>query len=121
MSALLEQLPTLIGVMLGALMSYGASALTERSTWRRAQAARWDERRLQAYADYAAALKTEIRLCLRMATSLNLATSTHPLAPEAGVELLEEAEDRRSQLFENLLLLAQPSTIEAARKWQRAV
>jgi hypothetical protein len=73
MSALLEELPTLIGVVVGALLSYGAAALTARTNWRRAQATRWDERRLQACADYGAALKAETSLCLRMAAALKLA------------------------------------------------
>lgn len=40
---------------------------------------------------------------------------------DAGLPLLGEAEERRSQSFENLLLLGEPSVIDAARAWQAAV
>jgi len=122
MSAFTEQLPTLIGVILGALLSYGAGAFTERSNWRRTQAVRWDERRIQAYADYGAAAKVPVILCLRMARALKLTTlAATPLDLPEGKASLGAADDRRSQLFENLLLLGDAAVIDAARKWHETV
>jgi hypothetical protein len=53
----LQQLPTLVGVLIGAAATYGATSLTERARWRRAQAVRWDEKKVNAYAEYANAVK----------------------------------------------------------------
>jgi hypothetical protein len=68
-------------------------------------------------------LKREARLCLRMAAHLRLgpASSTLPLDPVQGLEALADAEDRRSSLFESVLLLADEPTIKAAREWQQSV
>lgn len=54
---LLEQLPALIGVLLGALGTYSVTALTERKRWQRQLTVRWDERRVIAYMEYAHAIK----------------------------------------------------------------
>ncbi len=39
----------------------------------------------------------------------------------AGLDLLNAAEEQRSEAFEELLLLFEDRTIEAARRWQEAV
>jgi len=60
MSGVTEQFPALIGVVIGPLASYLASAATERTRWRRERSSRWDDRRAQAYADYGYASKTSM-------------------------------------------------------------
>lgn len=121
MSEIVNQLPVLIGVIVGAVMSYVGSALTERSRWRRSITTRWDEKRLDAYANYADSVKQEIRLSMRMAADLQLGPRARPLPLEVGLPLLAEAEDRRSTNFEKVLLLGDKETINAARQWQRSV
>jgi hypothetical protein len=76
---------------------------------------------LHAYADYARALKNEVRLCLRMASALDLGSRSEPLDVAAGMPLLAAAEDVRSELFEALLLLGDADTVTAARAWQQSV
>ncbi|MGW2288660.1 hypothetical protein [Streptomyces phaeochromogenes] len=49
MSAFIQQLPALIGVMVGALGSYLAIARGDQIRFRREQTARWEERRLTVY------------------------------------------------------------------------
>jgi hypothetical protein len=57
-----------------------------------------------------------------MATALQLGVrATNPLQPAEGLPLLAQAEDRRSVLFEELLLLSDMPVIDAARRWQEAV
>jgi hypothetical protein len=56
MQALLQQLPTLVGVLVGAAATYVATSTAERSRWRRQQSVRWDIHRYEAYAEYAHAL-----------------------------------------------------------------
>jgi hypothetical protein len=121
MSSVLDQVLPIAGVIIGAAMTWAAGTFTDRSQWRRSQSIRWDERRLQAYTDYATAVKQDVRLCLRIASFRGLGTLTHPLDPATGVPILAEIEDRRSALFEAVVLLGNPATVAAARGWQQSV
>jgi hypothetical protein len=46
----LQQLPALIGVVVGALATWVVTSAAERSKWHRDQSVRWDEKKLTAYA-----------------------------------------------------------------------
>ncbi|MFZ3474790.1 hypothetical protein ACODT3_02105 [Streptomyces sp. 4.24] len=120
--ALLDQLPTLVGVVIGAGTSYLLTAAGERTRWRRQQAARWDERRLVAYADYARAVKEVCMLSLRLAASRGLVDSPSPLANDAAaLAEIAAAEDRRGHLLEDLRLLTDTDTITATRALNHAL
>jgi xanthine/uracil permease len=43
MASVVQQLPVLIGVAVGALASYLVTSATERARWQRQQATRWDD------------------------------------------------------------------------------
>jgi hypothetical protein len=106
------------GVFLGWLATFS----NERIKWQRERVARWDERRLAQFVAYASALKREVHLCLRLAAAVNLGTMDEGgLDMAEGVPLLNEAEERRADAFEGLLLLADRRTIIAARDWHKAV
>ena len=60
MSEFIPQLPALIGVVIGALGSYVAVVRSDRARFHRERAARWEERRLAVYSDYARTLKKTI-------------------------------------------------------------
>ncbi|MGW2816103.1 hypothetical protein [Streptomyces sp. NPDC001415] len=110
------QLPALIGVLVGAAASYAVSALAERTRWQRQTAARWDERRLIAYADYAQAIKAIVTLAHRLAAHRGLTPDAKPLQPtEANLALLQDAEERRSSLLEGVRLLTDSDTLTAIR------
>ena len=111
----------LVGVALGAGMSYVASALTERSRLRHETSARWEARLVDAIASYSSALKMQSRICLRIAGSYWPPMTTNPIDPQDGRRALAEYEDERSAEFERLLLLADESVVAAARAWQEAV
>ncbi len=112
-----DQLPTLIGVALGAGTSYGVTALAERASWRRRQEARWDERRLAAYADYSNAIRAKVLIASRIAATMGLNKNPEPLAAdESGLALLSAAEDRRAVLIETVRLLADPKSMQAVHK-----
>src|SRR5437764_10808315 len=55
--AVVPQLLTLVGVIIGVLASYLTTSAGEKTRWRRAQNVRWDESRMRAYAEYASAVK----------------------------------------------------------------
>lgn len=121
METLAAQLPTLIGVVIGGLISFLATTYVERQRWKRQLETRWDERRLNALLDFAAAVKRETRLSLRIASSTRAHIRTDPLASEIGRPLLEAAEDERAALFEAVILLADRKTLDRARAWMYAV
>ncbi|WP_326785242.1 hypothetical protein [Streptomyces sp. NBC_00151] len=121
MSVIAQQILTIASVLVGALASFMATSLTEHARWKRLQLARWDEKRLAAYADYSNAVKTSVRLCYRMAAARNLVPTSHPIEIPMALNALAEAESERTAKWETVLLLGEPATIMAARKWHEAV
>ncbi|MGN9789706.1 hypothetical protein ACTMTU_01145 [Streptomyces sp. OZ13] len=121
MSAFIQQLPALIGVVVGALGSYLAITRGDAARFRREQAARWEERRLTVYADYARALKKTVTLAYRIAAHLGNDPHPHPLSPEEAAPHLAEAAVARDPAGEALLMLGSPDVVEKAREWVVAV
>ncbi|MFB8117355.1 hypothetical protein ACFC51_15825 [Streptomyces sp. NPDC055962] len=112
----------MIGVLVGAAASYVVTALAERTRWRRQTAARWDERRLIAYADYAQSIKAIVTLAHRLAAFRGLNPDAKPLPPtEANLALLDEAEERRSSCLEGVRLLTDSATLTAVRELNHCV
>ncbi|MET8246448.1 hypothetical protein ABZV31_19705 [Streptomyces sp. NPDC005202] len=117
MSAFIQQLPALIGVVIGALGSYLAAVRGDRARFRREQAARWEERRLAVYADYARALKKTVTLTYRVASHLGNDPHPHPLSLQEAEPLLAEATIARDPSGEALIMLGSPEVVEKARVW----
>jgi hypothetical protein len=117
MSAFIQQLPALIGVVIGALGSYWAVVRGDRVRFLREREARWEERRLAVYTDYARALKTSVTLTYRVAASLGNDPHPHPLTPEDAAPLIEEATGARDPYGEALLMLGDPEVVAKAREW----
>jgi hypothetical protein len=115
------QILTIAGVLLGAAASFIATSRTERTRWHRAQSARWDDKRLVAYAEYANAVKRAVRLCRRIAETKNLLGTGQPIDVDAAFAELAEAETERAVRWETVLLLGEPATIVAARAWHEQV
>jgi hypothetical protein len=117
-----SQLLVLAGVIIGALASYLTTAATERARWKRALDSRWDDRRVDAYASYAQALKDEISISSRLAAGRGIAVNSRQLSTtEDNVELLASAGIKRAAAWETVLLLGHPDTVEAARNWHETV
>ncbi|MFJ6835914.1 hypothetical protein [Streptomyces sp. NPDC091209] len=117
MSAFIQQLPALIGVVIGALGSYLAIVRGDRARFGRERTARWEERRLAVYSDYARCLKRTITLTYRVAAHLGSDPHPHPLPPEDAAPLLAAALDARDPAWEALLMLGTPEVVEKAREW----
>ncbi|MGW0505976.1 hypothetical protein [Micromonospora sp. NPDC003241] len=113
----MAQLPALLGVLIGTVGTIVATSLADRSRWRRTQTVRWDERRLDAYAEFARALK-EVH-----ATSGRLLPGWRgvPVDRERELANLVEADFRHTLAWENVLLLGDGPTVTAARAWRDAV
>lgn len=117
MSAFMQQLPALIGVVIGALGSYLAVVRGDRARFRHEQAARWEERRFAVYADYARTLKKSVTVAYRLAAHFRIDPHPHPLTPEEAEPLLAEATIARDPAGEALILLGSPAVVEKARTW----
>lgn len=118
---LLTQLPALLGVLVGTLGTILATSLADRARWRRSQSVRWDERRLDAYVDYAHAIKESHAIALRMTADHRPGSHSHPIDREDGLARLAEADARRTIVWENLLLLGDEPAVVAAAGWRDAV
>ncbi|MET7478017.1 hypothetical protein ABZT17_27145 [Streptomyces sp. NPDC005648] len=117
MSAFVQQLPALIGVVIGALGSYLAVVRGDRARFRRERAVRWEERRFAVYADWAQALKQQVALNYRLAAHFGNDPHPHPLSPQEAEPLLTEAQTMREPHGEALILLGSPEVVEKGRAW----
>ncbi|MEV8539726.1 hypothetical protein [Streptomyces sp. NPDC051572] len=121
MNGFLQQLPALIGVVIGALGSYVAIVRGDQARFRRERDARWEERRLEVYAEYARTLKRSVTLTYRVASHLGNDPHPHPLNLTEAEPLLAEATVGRDPSGEALILLGSPEVVEKARAWVSAV
>lgn len=118
---IVAQVLTIAGVLLGSAATFVVTSATERNRWRRAQSARWDDKRLLAYSEYANAVKQMVRLCRRIAETKGLLATGQPTDLDAAFTALAEAETERAARWETVLLLGEPTTISAARAWSEQV
>jgi hypothetical protein len=120
--SMFNQLLVLAGVIIGALASYFTTAANERARWKRTLDSRWDDRRIEAYALYAQAVKDIIRLSARIAAGRGIGTHSEPLSPtQKNLDLIDSASSRRAAAWETVLLLGHRDTIVAARRWHECV
>ena len=119
---MLNQLLILAGVIIGALASYFTTAATESARWKRTLDSRWDDRRVEAYASYAQAVKEITRLAARFAADRGIAVHSEPLSPtQENLEKLESASSNRATAWETVLLLGHRDAVIAARSWHESV
>ncbi|KOG46773.1 hypothetical protein ADK75_25885 [Streptomyces virginiae] len=117
-----SQVLPLVGVATGAVLSLAVSAVNERTRWRRQQFVRWDERRLNAYAEFAHAVKELSNQYKGLAIARGLTTGPIPLEPtDAVLDELAAAEAHRSALAEALWLLGDVDSNTAAVKLNHAL
>ncbi len=81
---LVQQLPALIGVGVGALVTFATTSLAERTRWRRERDARWDDARMRAYAEYGDAVKKVTHVASRITAGRGFPHSVEPLKPDAA-------------------------------------
>lgn len=113
MSNLLGAIPALVGVLMGLV----GAGLAERARWKRDQAVRWDERRIDAYAEYAKAIKRIHMTALGMVSSHR----AEQLNRDDELAMLSQADAHRTEAWEGVLLLADEGTTHAAFRWQSIV
>jgi hypothetical protein len=116
MSNFIGAIPALIGVVVGV----AATGWADRVRWKRGQTVRWDERRVDAYAEYARAIKRIHMTTLRMVSS-RLTDRAEKINREDGLAMLAQADAHRTEAWESVLLLADQETTYAAFRWQNIV
>ncbi|MEV1321264.1 hypothetical protein AB0J14_34900 [Micromonospora arborensis] len=121
MGAIVQQVSTLLGVLVGVLCSYLATRASERERWRREHAVRWSDRRVEVYASYADAVKRMGHISLRICAAHGFGAKVEPLSPDEGISMLAAADADRSVKWELLLLLGNRSTVTAARAYNEVV
>ncbi|MGW1798200.1 hypothetical protein ACWCQN_19955 [Streptomyces sp. NPDC001984] len=121
MSAFIQQLPTLVGVVIGSLRSYLAVMFGDRTRFRREQAVRREDRRLTAYSEYARSQKAIVSLLFRISAHLGNDPHPYPLAPEEAATQLGGASETRDQAWEAVLLFGDAAVADAAHEWARVV
>ena len=121
LESFLQQLPALIGVLLGAVSTFVATTATERSRWRRQQSVRWDADRLAAYSEYARAVKRKIAIAVQIAARRGVHPEPDWSPSNEGIEALTVAEEDRTTKWERVLLLGSNEAVAAAREWHNSV
>ena len=121
MSALLQQLPALLGVIVGVVATYLLTAAGESTRWRRDQRVRWDTARMQAYVEYGNAVKRVVHAASRLAVTRGFKHSSEPVQLDEGLAELNQAVADRTARWESVLLLGDPDTIIAGRAWHQCV
>jgi hypothetical protein len=117
----LTQLPALAGVVLGIIGTIIATFISDHGRWRRDQISRWDEKRLDAYSEYAKAVKDIHALTFRLTAHRMSANKNSPIGRRTGLGLLEQNVLVRTKTWETVLLLGDGPTVSAAREWWYAV
>ncbi|MFI9406875.1 hypothetical protein [Nocardia sp. NPDC052316] len=114
---MLEQLVPMIGVVLGSFATYAGATLAERARFKRLLTTRWDQNKLDVYAEFATCVKDMLRSAGRYADARDEGfTDLAELRAE-----LEAADNRRSTVFERLVLLGDPAVTEAAKSANQLV
>ncbi|WP_181063751.1 hypothetical protein [Nocardia nova] len=117
MTAIAQQMIAILGVVIDAGATYAATMITERTKWRRSQAARWDDKRLAAYNDYAQVLRRYTDVAFRLSATQGYPTIAQPLDPDAGITSLADAHAERAARWEPVMLLGSPAAVAAGRAW----
>nr|WP_243088142.1 hypothetical protein [Streptomyces sp. 891-h] len=121
MSAFIQQLPALLGVVIGALGSYMVVMRGDAARFRREQAARGEDRRLAAYSEFARTQRASVSTMFRAAAQLGSDPHPHPLSLDEAAVRLGEASEARDLAWESVLLFGSPEVVDAAREWAVAV
>jgi hypothetical protein len=115
-----DKLVTILAVIVGALLSYAATAVNERHRVRREEANRWAQLRLQAYLEYVRAAQ-EVVAVVR---DIVLIRDDDPSAQEgrpSGRRGLEQAHSRRALATEAIRLVGTRASVDAAYKLNTAI
>jgi hypothetical protein len=113
------QLVTIAAVLLGGLATHFTNHRMERQRTQYTMLTRWDERKLDAYADYV----DQVRTCIYAAVVLYEVRKGMRDIGRGELELtlaLADTERGRGRAFERVMLLAEEGVVEAAHELNAA-
>jgi hypothetical protein len=116
---LLGQLVTIAAVLLGGLATHYTNHAMERQRTRYTMLTRWDERKLDAYAEYIDRVRSCIYASVLLYETRNGMRTVEQTEQEL-TEALGEAERWRGRAFERIMLLAEDGVVEAAHSLNTA-
>ncbi|RKE19612.1 hypothetical protein [Streptomyces sp. TLI_171] len=115
----ITQLVTIAAVLLGSLTTYATNQLVERSKRRELRRVRWDEKKLDAYAEYIGRVRAVIHanvLLYEVREEMRaMPRSEHDLAMD-----LTDATAAQAIAFERVMLLAGDEVVNSAHAVQEA-
>ncbi|MCO1594875.1 hypothetical protein M8C17_06810 [Micromonospora sp. RHAY321] len=97
-------MPALLGVLVGPIGTIVATSVADRTRWKRNQTVRWDDRRLDAYVEFAQVLKEIHAVAVRMLASERPNSRGHHIDREAGLARLADADVRHTLAWESVLV-----------------
>ncbi|MFF1906835.1 hypothetical protein [Kitasatospora sp. NPDC058218] len=116
----ITQLVTIAAVVLGGLTTYLTNSLMERSRRKDGLRLRWDEKKLDAYADYVGQVRTTIHISVLLYEVREEIRQMPRTEHELSMELTEAGGDQ-AKAFERVMLLAGDEVIEAAHAIQETL
>lgn len=111
----------LVGVVIGAGLSFGTAYWMDRARYARDERAYWRRERLTAFTDFVIATKTYMAVLFRMAAARGLDDQTELLSPVEAGPLLALAFQDRDAAFERVRLVSGEDVVKAAREWVKLV
>lgn len=121
MGQLVGQLLPLVGVVIGVVGTIVTTSFADQRRWKRQQAIRWDEHRLDAYVEFAGLVQETFNLTCRITASYRPRSRSQPLDWDTGWSLISQAEIARSRALEKVLVFGDHATADAALAWVDAV
>lgn len=121
MSGTWEQVTAIVGVAVGALLSFMLTSIADQTRWRRDAAVRWYPQRMTVYAEYAFAVRQMHQVVLAGATQHRHGRRpARQVSPDVDAALTR-VEAERAVKFEAVLLIGDARTVAAARRWHQAL
>ncbi|NRQ34510.1 hypothetical protein HII36_22050 [Nonomuraea sp. NN258] len=115
------QLLPLVGVVIGVIGTIATTSFADQRRWKREQAIRWDEHRLDAYVEFAGLIQETFDLTCRITASDRPRSRSLPIDWDTGWALISETELGRNRALQKVLVFGDHTTADAALAWLDAV
>lgn len=119
--SLAVQLPALIGVVIGGVVSFAGSALSERFRWKRDVQREWSQRRFEAYRELIHVAHVQVGAARSLATTRGLLEGPPPASIEDGMKEIAESDRRLALAYETVQMLGDEQVGRAAHAFRSAL
>ncbi|MFC5220725.1 hypothetical protein [Streptomyces coerulescens] len=119
--SLAVQLPALIGVVIGGLVSFAGSAMSERFRWKREVQREWSQRRFEAYRELIHVAHVQVGAARSLATTKNLLEGPPPVSIEDGVKEIADSDRRLALAYETVQMLGDERVGQAAHAFRSTI